>query len=415
MSWMVIPILSSLFIFFVETTYVPPSGILKKVEYDFNCTAINKNATELNITPEDSSLNITLLAKKYGYSIEEHKVTTDDGYILSLHRLTKNERLNTTDRMPVFLMHGLLDSSDSWILQGPNTALGYILVDKGYDVWMGNARGNKHSSSHTHLQPDDGRFWKFSWEEIGTHDLPAMIDYALKISNMESLYYIGHSQGTTSFFVMMSLKPEYNTKVKLMFALSPIAWLSHAESPVLKYLSLPSSIFQFFQYINVLSPSTDLLNRIVTNVCKVTSCSNVLETFFGNNCYISDTMLPVILEHSQSTSSVLQFLHFWQLHESGTFRRFDYGWLGNILEYNTFSPPDYDLNGITVPIILFYSDNDWLSHPIDVATLKEHLPNVHKSYHTKYLNHIDYLYAGIAKDAVYMKIIKDIENFELQR
>lgn len=75
-----------------------------------------------------------------------------------------------------------------------------------------------------------------SWHEIGYYDLPAMIDYVLKTTGHSQLYYIGHSQGTTAFYVMGSERPEYNAKVKIMISLAPIAFLSNQRSPLLKFI-----------------------------------------------------------------------------------------------------------------------------------------------------------------------------------
>jgi lysosomal acid lipase/cholesteryl ester hydrolase len=43
------------------------------------------------------------------------------------------------------------------------------------------------------------------------------------------------------------------------------------------------------------------------------------------------------------------------------FRQYDYGLVGNLLEYGHMSPPDYDLSKVTVPLAFYYSDNDWLA------------------------------------------------------
>ena len=38
----------------------------------------------------------------------------------------------------------------------------YMLADLGYDVWLGNARGNTYSRSHVNMTADDPDFWKFT-------------------------------------------------------------------------------------------------------------------------------------------------------------------------------------------------------------------------------------------------------------
>lgn len=114
---------------------------------------------------------------------------------------------------------------------------------------MGNVRGNSYSRKHVLYDPDGSRsdrekFWKFSWHEIGVYDTPTMIDYILSVTGQKTLHYIGHSQGTTAFFVMCAEKPEYNAKIRLMHALAPVAYMDHAVSPVVKLTELFPSTFK---------------------------------------------------------------------------------------------------------------------------------------------------------------------------
>lgn len=181
------------------------------------------------------------LVRKHGYPIEEHKVQTGDGYILTMHRIPYSSKLNNSldEQKPiVFLQHGILCSSTDWVLLKPDNALAYLLSDQGYDVWMGNARGNRYSRKHASYSPTLLKFWKFDWHEIGVYDLPAMIDYVLFTQNQTQITFVGHSQGTTSYLVMSSMIPKFDKKIKSAHLLAPVAFMGNMESP-LAYLLAP--------------------------------------------------------------------------------------------------------------------------------------------------------------------------------
>lgn len=108
----------------------------------------------------------TQFLTKYSYPYEIHQVETDDGYLLTVNRIT-NERFNynsSKETKPVvFLVHGMLNSAMEFMNMGPDTALGLRLADEGYDVWFLNMRGSTLSRNHTNLDPDDktSGFWDF--------------------------------------------------------------------------------------------------------------------------------------------------------------------------------------------------------------------------------------------------------------
>lgn len=106
----------------------------------------------------------------YGYPLEVHPdVQTEDGYLLTLFRIPygiKNNNSDVQNKSAVLLMHGLLLSAEDWVVLGPEKSLAFILADEGYDVWVGNARGNMHSRKHVKYDPTwNGEFWDFRFVE----------------------------------------------------------------------------------------------------------------------------------------------------------------------------------------------------------------------------------------------------------
>ena len=58
--------------------------------------------------------------------MENHFITTDDGYILGVHRIPygKDPATRHLKRRPVFLQHGLLNSDADWLINPTDRALG---------------------------------------------------------------------------------------------------------------------------------------------------------------------------------------------------------------------------------------------------------------------------------------------------
>ena len=74
------------------------------------------------------------LIESHGYHVEEHEVITEDGYILTLHRIPpKKSLLSNEKRPPVFLGHCLVGSSAIWAFGPKHNSLAYILADAGKD------------------------------------------------------------------------------------------------------------------------------------------------------------------------------------------------------------------------------------------------------------------------------------------
>jgi lysosomal acid lipase/cholesteryl ester hydrolase len=68
-------------------------------------------------------------------------------------------------------------SSEVWVAnQDEQCNLPFVLARNGYDVWLGNARGNKYSQYHVNLSPRHQAFWEFSINEFAMRDLPDTVD-----------------------------------------------------------------------------------------------------------------------------------------------------------------------------------------------------------------------------------------------
>ena len=68
-------------------------------------------------TPDNAKPTDEMVAEA-GYPVETHIVATDDGYLLSVHRIPRGKLVDEVEegaRPTVFLQHGLLSSSADWV------------------------------------------------------------------------------------------------------------------------------------------------------------------------------------------------------------------------------------------------------------------------------------------------------------
>lgn len=351
----------------------------------------------------DMFRNVSTLISSKGYPVEEYTVQTSDGFLLSMQRIPHGNQghFNEGTKQVVFMQHGLISASSQWVLNFPEQSLGFVLADAGYDVWMGNTRGNTYSRNHAKYTPSMREFWNFSFDEMAEYDLPALIDYVLNATGQDQLYYIGHSQGTTSAFALLSENPLYNKKIKLFIALAPVTTAGYMTS-VIRYLAPFTSEIDFLFKIlgvNEFLPSNAVMKFLSELVCDTEErylCEDVMFLVMGTDKYqLNQTRLGVYSAHIPAGSSTKSFVHYAQMVNSERFCKYDYGEKKNQEYYNQATPPEYNLSNITTPVAIVWSMNDKLADPADVGLLEGKLKTLVSSYCVPFapFNHGDYILA----------------------
>ncbi|CAL8302592.1 unnamed protein product [Lota lota] len=358
------------------------------------------------------NMNISEIIRRWDYPVEEHDVVTEDGYILSVNRIPHGLHQKASGPRPaVLLQHGLLAAGSNWITNPPNSSLGYVLADAGYDVWLANSRGNTWSQRHVTLNPEQDDFWKFSYDEMAQKDLPAMVDYILKITSQEQIFYIGHSQGTTIAFLAFSSMPELASKIKLFVGLAPVATVAFAKSPMTKLSVLPDFlIWDLFGRQNFL-PQNDMIKWFAENFCNKVILSELCGNIFFLLCGFDErnlnmTRVPVYTTHCPAGTSVQNMVHWSQAVHGGRLMGYDYGYRGNMAHYNQSTPPLYNVKDMKVPTALFSGGHDTLADPKDVTILLTQVSNLVFHKHIKHWEHLDFIWGLDAPEQMFPDILK---------
>ena len=317
------------------------------------------------------------------YKIEDHTVKTEDGYLLKMFKTRLKddyiEKLPESDKKnvkkPVMIIPGLQSSADDYFIVDQST--GFHFVNKGFDVWLGNNRGNKYSKSHVNKHITRSEFYDFSFQEMGLKDLPAMYDKVLDNYKDPStkIIYVGESQGTTQFFVGGSddLTKDYiRSKTSRFFAIDPVAYMTKANYFLTiqpRYTNQIYKSLEFFQIYDFTNwGCIDADNKFVKRIegaCK--NCHSILKKVWDPALIDLKDIVGKLVTHMPSGSNHKSAVHFSQLikgDENGDaiFRKFDYGSEEeNIKRYNQKAPPDWDLQGWDIPTAFINGGRDPIS------------------------------------------------------
>ncbi|XP_073958280.1 lipase 3-like [Choristoneura fumiferana] len=352
-----------------------------------------------------------------------YHVVTCDGYILDIFRMKSHDKsVKPVKKHPVLLLHGMWQSSDRFVEQGRARGIAFKLQDLGYDVWLGNSRGNKYSRLHLYLEPDlygeKYRFFNYSFEEIGLYDLPATVDYILEETESEQLHFIGHSQGATAFIVLNSLLPKYNAKFVGGHLLAPIGYQNHFSNEKIKTVAeLGQTVYEMLLKLGILEVFP--YNKNSTN-----NLYNSVDYCLGEYNYRHICIALEIDKHMNLDTnkfnhrdtqggSIKQLAHFAQNIHNKKFVRWDFGPGQNKEHYGMFDPPPFDLKQVTVRTIVHYAPNDEMVDARDaVAMARDMSKGIARRVGRNNFSHRDFIDSPDVMECVFNKVIADLQNLD---
>ncbi|KAM6416078.1 LOW QUALITY PROTEIN: lipase member M-like [Rhynochetos jubatus] len=290
------------------------------------------------VNPE-AFMNTNELVTYKGYPFEEYEVTTEDSYIITINRIpygTQNPG-NPALKPAVFLQHRILGDASNWVTNLPNNSLGFVLADGGFDVWMGNSRGNRWSRKHQNYSIHQDEFWAFSFDEMAKFDIPAAMNFIMEKTGQEKLYYIGYSQGTTIAFIALSTMPQLAQKIKLCFALAPVTTIKYSRNPATKLLYPPEKLLRGLLGKKEFLSQTECLRRLIILICSHRAFARLCRSvFFGlGGCNLKNidmNRINVYMAQTSAETSLQNIVHWSQEAHSGKFQAYDWGNLKKNME-----------------------------------------------------------------------------------
>lgn len=342
------------------------------------------------------------LCQYFDYQFQNHVVRTQDDYILNIHRILPKK----PNGKVVYFHHGLLMNSEVWLTMiHKNQNIPLVLSDLGYDVWLGNNRGNKYSKKHLSYKLSSFEFWDFSMDEFALYDIPNTIEYILAFVNKPKLTYIGFSQGTAQGFAALSINRQLNRLIDGFIALSPAMTPKGLHHPVVDTLMKTSPILMYLFFgRRALLNSTPFWQSIIYPplfIKVIDYCNILLFNWYGHNILTEQKLLSY--QHLYSATSVKTVVHWFQIIRNKCFQMFDDSYTKNS-ESSDFHATSYPTRNISTPILLIYGKSDSL---VDLKDMVNQLnPSLVQSVGIDHYEHLEVLWGKAVESKVITEIIR---------
>ena len=284
-----------------------------------------------------SSLFISVFNEDYktyianlNLNLEEATVTTDDRHVNSMWILTSKNQSNRNGKS-VILQHGLLDGGFTFLILAEDS-LPKKLCEEGYTVYLPYIRGTQFSRSHLDYDSSlNSKYWDFSFDHMAQYDVPANIKFVKNRDGVEKVYYIGHSQGTLTFFLAYMNNPEFmEQNVAKFVALGTVPNVNNAPHfliklfdkskilnliPVKNFLTLPKEAGQVFVPFCT-SKAKVLCNKILSLAFSGTHETGRIDyERLGKNIFL----------YEPGGTSLQNMKHWIQIYKATRVQKYDYG------------------------------------------------------------------------------------------
>ncbi|CDK27096.1 unnamed protein product [Kuraishia capsulata CBS 1993] len=356
--------------------------------------ATNGSATSEEATRDDTislikklknARSIKEMCSCFGYKVQDYLVTTQDGYLLTLHRIMAKKPHSRTGKV-VYMQHGLLMSSEIWVtMYKERLNLPFVLTDLGFDVWLGNNRGNKYSCRHLTRPIDSEQFWNFSIDEYSMFDIPDSIDYILKQTGQTQVNYVGFSQGCTQGLAATSLNRDLNDKIDKMILISPATTPHGLSNPLINSIINLSPEFMFLLFgKKIILKSAYFWRDIIYPplfIKVIDWADQILFNWKSEN--INYMQKFVSYYHLYSTTSVKSAVHWFQIIKSKRFQMYDAN--KNSSDFQTFQFPIENGEGSRRIMVLFGTSDSL----VDIQLLQKQLGTIEQIVPIENHEHLD--------------------------
>ncbi|KAL5818013.1 hypothetical protein ACOSQ3_026391 [Xanthoceras sorbifolium] len=357
-----------------------------------------------------------------GYPYEAIHVVTSDGYVLLLERIPRRDA-----RKAVYLQHGILDTSMGWVSNGIVGSPAFAAYDQGYDVFLGNFRGLV-SREHVDKNISSRQYWRYSINEHGTEDIPALIEkiHEIKTSELKlshpdleeetngdqpyKLCAICHSLGGAGILMyvvtrqlqekphrlsrLILLSPAgFHDDSNLMFTMVEYVFLFLAPilAPIVPGIYIPTRFFRM------------LLNKLARDFQNYPAVGGLVQTLMSyvvggdSSNWVGVLGLPHYNMNDMPGVSFRVAHHLAQMKHAGKFRMYDYGSAINMEVYGSPEPLDLGeyYGHIDIPVDLVAGHKDRIIRP---AMVRKHYKlmkesGVDVSYNEFEYAHLDFTFS----------------------